>query len=221
MQTACPECTSTISLPNPDTDPGTFARCDGCGDRVQPGAFLCPHCQTGLQVERSLLPADGGHGRCPDCSEAVWVPPLTETTATSDVEMENEALDAMSPVLGDSVQENATPDATPQVLGDSVPETVAPDSFVAPPAEETHGSFAAAPAKREEEVQGGRRVLGLFLGGFFGAGAALGVILNGVWVPPELPWDAEFLFANLISWAGFSGLAGALLGLMLGGRRRS
>ncbi len=194
MQTVCPECTSTMSLPNPDSDPGTFARCDGCGDRVQPGAFLCPHCQTGLQVRRSLLPTDGGHGRCPECSEAVWVPALA---------MGNEELDATSHVLRDEVQ-----------------ETVAPASFL-DPSEEARSHSVADPVDWHEEAPAGRRGRGLFLGSVLGAGSAVGVILGGVWVPPELPWHAEFAYANLISWAGFFGLGGALLGFLLGGNRRS
>jgi predicted Zn finger-like uncharacterized protein len=183
-----------MSLPSPGSDPGTFARCNGCGDRVQPGAFLCPHCQTGLQVQRSLLPTDGGNGRCPECSETVWVPPLA--------------------------LENFEADATSHVLGDEAQETVAPESFL-DSSEEAHSHSAADPADWHEEAPSGRPGRRLFLGSALGAGAAVGIILSGVWVPPELPWHTEFAFANLISWAGFFGLGGALLALLLGGNRRS
>ncbi len=191
-----------MSLPNPDSDPGTFARCDGCGDRVQPGAFLCPHCETGLQVQRSLLPADGGHGRCPECSEAVWVPPRVSALGQTET----------------SAVENGERDGTSHVLQDELPETVARQPFLDPSAQARSHSFAA---DWQEEAAGGGRGLALLLGCVLGAGAAAGVILAGVWVPPELPWHAEFAFANLISWAGFFGLGGALLGFLLGGNRRS
>ncbi len=208
MQTVCPECTSTMSLPKPDRDPGSFARCDGCGDRVQPGAFLCPHCQTGLQVQRSLLPSDGGHGRCPECSEAVWVPPLEQTST------------APAGEAGSQSTTSAVENKGSHVLQGELRETAAPGSFLDPSAEARSRSLAD-PADWQEEAAGGGRGLALFLGGVLGAGAAAGVIQAGVWVPPELPWHAAFAYANLISWAGFFGLGGALLGFLLKGNRRS
>lgn len=216
MQTVCPECTSTMSLPNPASDPGTFARCDGCGDRVQPGAFLCPHCQAGLQVQRSLLPAEGGHGRCPECSEAVWVPPLASAPGQTSTAV---PVDAGSPSTTSAV-ENEAPDATSHVLGDDVQETAAPQSFL-DRYEAARSRSDADTATRQKGSAGGPRGLALFLGSVLGAGAAVGFIQSGVWVAPELPWHAAFAYANLISWAGFLGLGGALLGFLLGGKRRS
>ena len=83
MQTTCPDCTSSVSVSQPGTDPAAFIACDQCGGQVQGGAFLCPGCKAGLQVVRSLLPPEGGNGRCPDCSEIVWVPPLAASNSSA------------------------------------------------------------------------------------------------------------------------------------------
>jgi predicted Zn finger-like uncharacterized protein len=183
---------------------------------VQPGAFLCPHCQTGLQVQRSLLPADGGHGRCPECSEAVWVPALAPAPAQTSTAV---PADAGSPNSTSAV-ENEALDATSHVLGDDVQETAAPQSFLER-YEAARSRSDADTANRQEGTAGGPRGPALVLGGLLGAGVAVGFIQGGVWVPLELPWHASFAYANLISWAGFSGVGGALLGLLLGGKRRS
>lgn len=204
-----------MSLPKPGSNPATFARCDDCGDRVQPGAFLCPHCRTGLQVERSVLPPEGGHGRCPECAETVWVPALAaamEQTSTAvpesadpastTPEAETQVLEPTTSVLQEAVEEEARPEGSPDL------------------AEEMSSDSAADPMEQTEDPRGGRRVLGLFLGSVLAAGTAVGLIMGEVWSPPLVPWHAEFDLANLVSWAGFFGLGGALLGFLLGGHRR-
>ena len=58
-------------------------------------------------------------------------------------------------------------------------------------------------------------------------GAATGGLVAGglmyakVWVPAMLPWQTAFPFASEVSWALLAATAGALVGLVLGGRRRS
>jgi hypothetical protein len=81
MHTDCPECASTFEIRNPGSNPASPVECDACGALVRPGAFLCPHCEDALQVNRALLPDGGGLGRCPSCAGLVHVPPLRAVAA--------------------------------------------------------------------------------------------------------------------------------------------
>jgi len=85
MQTQCPDCGSTIAVASPTTDPAAPMPCDGCGSTVRPGVFLCPSCGVGLQVERHLLPANGGRGQCPACTLEIDVPALVSPEAVAGV----------------------------------------------------------------------------------------------------------------------------------------
>ena len=96
METRCPDCEASIILTNPGTDPAASAFCQGCGTDVQPGAFRCPHCRMHLHVVRTLLPADGGLGRCPDCQQIVSVPPLGAERAERAVTIEASAEPAVA-----------------------------------------------------------------------------------------------------------------------------
>ena len=109
MRTRCPECGSSLEVTQPGTDPTTGSDCSACGAFVLPGAFLCPHCSTGLQVNRDLLPRDGARGRCPSCSGVVLVPDLSSTTAAPPEPDENATMRLGAAEIMAAAQEEATP----------------------------------------------------------------------------------------------------------------
>jgi predicted Zn finger-like uncharacterized protein len=216
MQTFCPECTTTMTLSNPGTDPAASMSCGECGGEVVPGAFLCPSCETGLQVNRSLLPPEGGRGRCPECSEVVWVPPLHGAMDATPVPVTEPAPEEESPTTFEPTANE--PDPAPVIQA----EEEAPE-----PEEElvrTEDPVVTKPEPRrllntEPPAPQGRPGMRMLWGGAAGGLVAAGLMYTKVWVPAMLPWQAAFPMASEASWALLAVTAGALVGLVMGGRK--
>ncbi len=224
MQTTCPDCTSNFSVTAPGIDPGAFQACDDCGGQVQSGAFLCPGCKAGLQVVRSLLPAEGANGRCPDCSELVWIPPLAASSSAPSIasaELSDPDSSGRMPTSEPSEESLAAGDMPmPHVLGDeAIGEEVREDSFL-------DGDTASSNQVGKDcgpdtgTPSSSHRTLGFFLGLLVGAGTAVTLILTETWAPPLVPWQGEFPFALETTWAAAAGLVGGALGMLFGGRKR-
>ena len=110
MRTACPECGSSIDVTDLGTDPGATRECSGCQTSVRPGLFLCPHCATGLQVNRHLLPPGGARGHCPSCSGMIRVAGLESAAMMEEPMLATAAAApaAPDPLHGAPVGETAT-----------------------------------------------------------------------------------------------------------------